>query len=256
MKTSPIKAILCDIGGVLYVGDTPIEGAVEAVSQIKQHYPIRFLTNTTQKTSAQVVGKLQAMGFDIDASEIITALDVTKSLLQEDKSGAYYLLTDDAAAYFDDLPQTPCKFVVVGDAQQNFSFAHMNRAFRVLMDGGQLLAAAKNRYFKESDDRLSMDAGGFVAALEYASGKQARIIGKPSRDFYHLACKAMEAKPEETLMIGDDIESDILGAQEAGLKAVLVETGKFTPSDLKRGITPDETIASIADLKNIKDLKL
>ncbi|MGB5964492.1 MAG: TIGR01458 family HAD-type hydrolase, partial [Sulfurimonadaceae bacterium] len=229
----------------------PIEGAVEAVSRIKHSYPIRFLTNTTQKSSAQVVSKLQNMGFDIDASELITALDVTKSLLQEYNCGAYYLLSDDAAAYFDDLPQTPCRFVVVGDAQQNFSFEHMNSAFRVLMDGGELLAAAKNRYFKESGDRLSMDAGGFVAALEYASGKEARIIGKPSRDFYHLACRAMEVRPEETLMIGDDIESDILGAQEAGLKAVLVRTGKFTPGDLSRGITPDETIASIADLKDI-----
>lgn len=256
MKTSSIKAILCDIGGVLYVGDTPTPGAAEAIAQIKQHYPIRFLTNTTQKTSTQVVAKLQHMGFDIDASEVITALDVTKSLLQEYGSGAYYLLTDDAAAYFDDLPKTPCNFVVVGDAQKNFSFEHMNRAFRILMDGGELLATAKNRYFKASDDALSMDAGGFVAALEYASGKQAHVIGKPSRDFYHLACKTMKIKPEETLMIGDDIEGDILGAQEAGLKAVLVKTGKFIPEDLNRGITPDELITSIAAIEEIKDLTL
>ena len=255
METSPIKAILCDIGGVLYVGDTPTPGAVEAIAQIKKHYPIRFLTNTTQKTSKQVVDKLQAMGFNIDASEVITALDVTKSLLQEYGGGAYYLLTDDATAYFDDLPQTPCKYVVIGDAQQNFSFEHMNRAFRILMDGGELLATAKNRYFKV-DDALSMDAGGFVAALEYASGKEAKIIGKPSPDFYHLACKAMKMKPEETLMIGDDIEGDIVGAQEAGLKAVLVKTGKFMPEDLNRGITPHEIITSIAAINEIKDLTL
>ena len=247
MKTAPIKAILCDIGGVLYVGDLPIPGAVEAITQIKKRYPIRFLTNTTQKTSRQVVTKLQNMGFDIDASEVITALDVTKSLLQEYGSGAYFLLTDDAAAYFDDLPKTPCRYVVVGDAQQNFSFEHMNRAFRILMDGGELLATAKNRYFKASDNALSMDAGGFVAALEYASGKEARIIGKPSRDFYHLACKAMKIAPEETLMIGDDIEGDILGAQEAGLKAVLVKTGKFIPEVLKRGITPDVIITGLME---------
>lgn len=256
METSPIKAILCDIGGVLYVGDTPIPGAVEAIAQIKKHYPIRFLTNTTQKTSKQVVSKLQGLGFDIDASEVITALDVTKALLQEYDSGAYYLLTDDAAAYFNDLPSTPCKYVVVGDAQQNFSFEHLNSAFRILMNGGELLATAKNRYFKEQDNALSMDAGGFVAALEYASGKEARIIGKPSRDFYHLACKAMKVRPEEALMIGDDIEGDIFGAQEAGLKSVLVKTGKFMPDDLNRGIVPDEIIASIAAVNKIQVLKL
>ncbi len=254
MNPTPIKAVLCDIGGVLYVGDTPIEGAIETVARIKAHYPVRFLTNTTQKTGAQVVEKLREMGFDIDPSEVITALDVTKLLLQENGSGACYLLTDDATAFFDDLPKSPCRFVVVGDAQNNFSFEQMNSAFRLLMEGGELLAAAKNRYFKDGDGKLSMDAGGFVAALEYASGKKARIIGKPSKAFYHLACKAIAAKPEETLMIGDDIDSDIAGAQEAGLRAVLVQTGKFAPDDLERGITPDALINSLADLNDIDAL--
>jgi ribonucleotide monophosphatase NagD (HAD superfamily) len=96
-----------------------------------------------------------------------------------------------------------------------------------------------------------MDAGCFVAALAYASGKQARILGKPSREFYHLACASMDAAPEETIMVGDDIESDILGAQEAGLKAVLVKTGKFTPADLERGITPDLVLGSVVELTTL-----
>ena len=247
MPSVPVKALLCDIGGVLYVGDEAVPGAIEAIGRIKKRYPVRFLTNTTQKSGAQVVEKLQAMGFDIDASEVITALDVTKMFLEREGSGACFLLTEEAKRFFDDLPKKPCRYVVVGDAQKNFSYKQLNKAFRTLMEGGELLAAAKNRYFKDSDNRLSMDAGGFVAALEYASGKEARVLGKPSKAFYHLACESMGVAPSEAVMIGDDIDSDILGAQEAGLKTALVKTGKFTPDDLVRGIIPDAVLDSVAD---------
>lgn len=251
MNTSAVKAVLCDIGGVLYVGDTPIAGAIEAVRRIKANYPVRFLTNTTQRSGAEVVKKLRNMGFDIEPSEVITALDVTKMLLEKEACSALLLLTDSAKKFFDDLPIEPCRYVVVGDAQANFSYESLNMAFRLLLQGAELVAVAKNRYFKDHDGLLSMDAGGFVAALEYASGKEARILGKPSPEFYRLACDAMGVAPEETAMIGDDIESDVLGAQEAGLKAVLVRTGKYTPDDLKWGIEPDIIVDSIAGIDTL-----
>ena len=247
MKTLQYKAILCDIGGVLYTGDEAIEGAVEAVREIKKHYPIRFLTNTTQKTSEGVVKKLQSLGFEIEKKEVITALDITKMFLQQERSNAYFLLTNEALSFFDDLAFEREKYVIVGDAQENFSYTNLNTAFRKLHSGSELIAIAKNRYFQDKDG-LSMDAGCFVAALEYASMQDARILGKPSREFFHLACEDMGVRPEECIMIGDDIEGDIKGAQDAGIKGVLVKTGKFTPKDLKRGIEPDLVLDSIADL--------
>lgn len=249
METSLIKGILCDIGGVLYVGDTPYPGAVEAINRFKATYPIRFLTNTTQKTGAQVVSNLQKMGFDIDASEVITALDVTKAYLQQHQSSAVLLLTNAAAEFFQDLPEGPCRYVVVGDAQENFTYPHINAAFRTLMNGGELLAAANNRYFQDHDGELSIDAGAFVSALEYASGKKAHVIGKPSSEFYHLACASMGIEPESAVMIGDDIQSDVLGAQRAGLQGILVRTGKYTSEDLDGSIVPDAVYDSIADIK-------
>jgi len=243
-----IKAVLCDIGGVLYVGDTPIHGAVEAIKEIKKHYPVRFLTNTTQKTSAQVVKKLQQMGFDITSDEIITALDVTKMFLEKEKSSAEFLLTDDALSFFDELKFYDKKYVVVGDAQHNFNYENLNRVFRKLIDGASLLAIAKNRYFKDADNELSMDAGCFVSALEYASGQEAVLIGKPSSEFYHLACASLHIAPSECVMIGDDIESDIKGAQDAGIQAALVQTGKFSKTDLSLGITPDYKCQTITDV--------
>ncbi len=242
-----IKAVLCDIGGVLYVGDTPIKGAIEAVARIKEHFPVRFLTNTTQTRGEQLAVLLQNMGFDIEADEIITALDVTKIYLQEHRSNAYYLLTQEAKKQFNDLAFKNIDYVVVGDAQENFSYENLNTAFRHLHSGATLLAAAKNRYFKDNDGELSMDAGGFVQALEYASQREAKIIGKPSKEFYHLACQMLKCKPQECIMIGDDIESDIGGAQDAGLQAALIKTGKFRLQDLKMGIKADIVIDSIAD---------
>jgi len=246
MSQTKIEAILCDIGGVLYVGDKPIAGAIEAIQSIKEKYPIRFLTNTTQKTSTQVVEKLQDMGFDIAKEEVLTALDVTKMFLQKQKSYAEFLLTNDALSFFDELREYPKKYVVVGDAQDNFSYANLNSAFRALMDGAKLIAVAKNRYFKDYDNRLSMDAGCFVSALEYGSLKKATLIGKPSVSFYHMACESMGVAPNKCMMIGDDIEGDIEGAQNAGLQATLVKSGKFDAKDLQKGIKPDRVIDSIA----------
>lgn len=248
MFPKQIKAVLCDIGGVLYVGDAPIDGAIEAVAKIKEHYPIRFITNTTQKTGAQVVKKLQEFGFDIKEDEVITALDMTKMFLEQHQSNAQFLLTDNALSFFDSLKKYPTNYVVVGDAQDNFSYKNLNRAFRTLLNGAQLLAVANNRYFKDDDNEMSMDAGGFVSALEYASGVKAQIIGKPSTEFYRLAAAALNAQPNECVMIGDDIESDIEGAQKAGIYSVLVKTGKFSETDLEKGIIPDEVFESISEI--------
>lgn len=248
MFPKQIKAVLCDIGGVLYVGDAPIKGAIEAVAKIKEHYPIRFITNTTQKTGAQVVKKLQEFGFDIKEDEVITALDMTKMFLEQHQSNAQFLLTDNALSFFDSLKKYPTNYVVVGDAQDNFSYKNLNNAFRTLLNGTQLLAVANNRYFKDDDNEMSMDAGGYVSALEYASGVKAQIIGKPSIEFYKLAAAALNAQPNECVMIGDDIESDIEGAQKAGIYSVLVKTGKFSETDLKKGITPDKIFESISEV--------
>lgn len=241
------KAVLCDIGGVLYVGNEPIAGAIEAVARIKAQYAIRFITNTTQQSGADVVKKLQSMGFDIDASEVVTALDITYAYLQTRNSSAYIVATDAAKAFFKPLDALPKQYVVVADAQENFTYDAMNEAFRALQEGANLLACATNRYFKDSDGNLSLDAGGFVAALEYASGKAATVIGKPAPSFFLQACEMLHVKPSECVMIGDDISSDIKGAQDCGIDAILVRTGKFKEDDLNMGITPTMMLDSIGD---------
>lgn len=246
-----IKGLLFDIGGVLYVADSPIEGAIETIKTLRSDYPMRFLTNTTRRTPVTILQKLRTMGFDVEAKALFTALDASKAYVKAHDGTVYPVMTDEAEAFFADLCSDTPDYVVVGDAYTNFEYHRLNEAFRHLLNGAKLIAAAKNRYFKDEDHKLSLDAGGFIQTLEFAADLKAKIIGKPSQDFFHLAVDSMGLKPEEVLMIGDDIISDIKGAQDAGLKTALVETGKFQTSDLDEGIKPDIILEDVAALPNL-----
>ena len=248
-----VKGILLDIGGVLYVGDSVIDGAIEAISTLNEKYQIRFVTNSTRKPPSAILKKLKDMGFDILEHQLFTALGAAKAIVAKENAKAVTILTNEAKEYFGELHSTDTNssFVVVGDAGDNFNYANMNRAFRTLTNGAKLIAAAKNRYFKDSDGKLSMDAGGFVDALEYASGTKAQVVGKPSKTFFNTAIESMGLERDEVVMVGDDIESDIAGAQEAGIRAILVKTGKYRPTDLEGAIFPDAVIDSIADLPSL-----
>jgi HAD superfamily hydrolase (TIGR01458 family) len=239
-----MKGILCDIGGVLYTGEKVIEGAVESISKLKKKCQIRFLSNTSRKTPQNILNKLKKMGFEIEIGEIFTALDALRKYLSNRKMSAFVIATDEAKEYLN-LPY-PQKAVAVCDAFDNFNYRDLNEAFRKLLDGYEFLATNKNRYFKD-EDGLSLDAGPFIVALEYASSRSARILGKPSCDFFEEAVKDMGLSKEDVVMVGDDIESDILGAKKCGIKTVLVRTGKFNEKDLSKG-EPDFIIDSINDL--------
>lgn len=249
MKT--IKGLLFDIGGVLYVGDEVIDGAVETIRMLQDNFPMRFLTNTTRRTPETMLKKLQKMGFTVEEQELFTALDATRDYVKSQNGTIYTVLTDEADKWFADMKSDNPEFVVVGDAYLNFDYPRLNGAFRALHEGAKLIAAAKNRYFQDEDGKLSMDAGGFIAALEFAANTEAKLIGKPSAEFFHLAVASMGLEPDEVLMIGDDIESDVKGAMDAGLRAALVKTGKFQPDDLHRGIEPDVILPDIIALPSL-----
>jgi HAD superfamily hydrolase (TIGR01458 family) len=139
--------------------------------------------------------------------------------------------------------------VVVGDLGGGWDFATLNRAFRLLMSEARppLIALGLTRYWR-ADDGLRLDAGPFVRALEYATGRAAVVLGKPDPAFYATAVEDLELEPGQVVMVGDDVRSDVEGAQRAGLTGVLVRTGKFSPSDLTGDVSPDAVIDSVAEL--------
>ena len=243
-----IKGVLLDIGGVLYEGDEVIEGAKEALAQLQKEYRIRFLSNTSRITPDSLYRRLQKMGFAVEPEQIFTALSAAKLFLEQRGCSAYVIATDEARSYFEDLAG-PLEYVLVCDAYKNFTYDSLNVGFRHLEGGACFIATNINRYFKDSDG-LSLDAGGFVKCLEYASGKSAKVLGKPNCEFFSLAVQSMGLAKNEVVMVGDDIESDILGAAACWIKTVMVKSGKFKPSDLQRG-RPDYLIDSIKDLPKL-----
>ena len=143
---------------------------------------------------------------------------------------------------------TPSRdFTYVGDAADVFNYRTLNEAFRILIDGGELIAMGHNRFFRDQDG-LSLDMGPFVEALRFASGVEPTIIGKPSASFFQQALDDMGITASRAVMIGDDLENDVGGAQANGIRGILVRTGKYRPADEShKTIRPHLVVDNIAD---------
>lgn len=226
-----VRGVLIDLSGVLFDGETPLPGAIQAVQDLhRARIAVRYLTNTTRSTREQLLAKLKRMGFEIEAGEIFSAPLAAKRLIAERGLRPLLLVHPNLEPEFADVLQDFPNAVVVGDAGETLNYDKLNAAFRLLMGDAALIALARNRYFKETDG-LSLDAGPFVAALEFASGAKAKVVGKPSKDFFKLALAELRCLASETVMIGDDVHDDVLGATAAGLRAMLVKTGKYRAGD-------------------------
>jgi len=249
---SSIRGILFDLDGVLYVGANVIEGAIAAINDIKQRgYRCRFITNTSTLSCASLHKKMTSLGFDIAENEIISATRAALIYLQQfDDPVCHLLLADDVKPDFHRFRQSDSKadFVIIGDIGDAWSYRLLNNVFNMLINGAQLIAIHKNRFW-QTEQGLQMDIGAFISALEYATQKQATIIGKPSPDFFQAALTELKLPPEQVAIIGDDIDSDIGGGQSAGLTGILVKTGKYRKAFADNStVIPDLTLLSIAEL--------
>lgn len=235
-----------DLDGTLYVGEEPVAGAREAVEAIRASgIAIRYVTNTTRKPRRWVREHLLSLGFQVEEKEIFTPARAAAGRIAD---GSCYALVDESlledlagVAITADHPD----YVLVGDLGEDFTYPRLDAAFRCLMDGAQLLALQKNRYWRTGSG-LSLDAGPFVAALEYASGKQAAVVGKPEPDFFRLALEDLGLAAQGVAMVGDDAETDVAGAKRAGLIGIQVRTGKWQTGADTSGA--DLVIDTIADL--------
>jgi len=243
----PIEGVLLDLGGVVYVGDTVLPGALAALERLGQAgLPLRYLTNTTRTPRRAMLAKLRRLGLKLAPEELFMPALAARQILELERLSPHLLVHPALEEDFAGDWTASGSAVVIGDAAEGFTYAAMNAAFRVLMEGAEFLALARNRSFLDADGALSLDAGAFVAALEYASGREARILGKPSADFFAAAYASLCCDAAQTVMIGDDVEADVAGAQAAGLKGILVRTGKYRPGDEDSVSPPPDAV--VADL--------
>ncbi len=250
-----IKGVLFDLDGVLYVGNSPVAGAIEAVNKIHNSALIcRFITNTSTLSLQSLQKKINALGFDIPQEEIISAPQAALNFLKTQTDPiCRFLLADDVKKDFAAFKQsdTEAEYIVVGDIGNAWTYQMLNEVFACLMRGAKLIAIHKNRFW-QTEHGLQMDIGAFIHGLEYASNSQAMMIGKPSADFFNIALADMQLSAGQALMVGDDIDSDIGGAQQAGIKSALVRTGKYRQAYAEASaIKPDLLLDSVADLPNI-----
>ncbi len=252
-------AYLLDLDGTLYEGGAAIPGAVEALARLRRRKkPFRLVTNTTTRSRAMLVERLSEYGFEVKEEEIFTAIIAGAQVL---RAAGYRTIApfvpEGALADMGGLTlaggtsgvfPAPADAVVIGDLGERWTFALMQEAFDHLLAGAALVALSRDRYWREGE-RLTLDAGPFVAGLEYASGTAAQVAGKPSPAFFASAVQSLGQEPDAVAMVGDDLWSDVEGAQRAGLQGWLVRTGKFREELLTRSsVTPDRILASVADL--------
>ena len=251
------KGFLFDLDGVFCQSGKPLPGAIDTLSYLREiKIPFRFLTNTTLYNRHTLQKKLAEIGLGCSENEIITAGYVGIDFIRKmgSPSCRYFIpenLKKDYSEFEEDLnhPGT----IHIGDYDE-WTFDLLNQAFQHVMDGAEIIALHKGKYYKV-DSGLRLDAGGFVAALEFATGKNAHVVGKPNKAFFQCALNDLKLAPEDVVMLGDDLINDIKGAQDSSIPGILVKTGKFHVGMVESSdIEPDGFLDSISDLPDLLTL--
>jgi HAD superfamily hydrolase (TIGR01458 family) len=247
-----IKGVLLDLDGTIFVGDRLVPGAADAVAALRRGgLPLRFGTNTTRMSRLALVGRVREMGLELDVAEVFTAPLAAAACLE--KKGLWNLalcvpeVTHVDFGHFK-VNETSPQAVVVGDLGEGWDFARLNHAFQHIMEGAEFVALQRNRYW-DTGEGLALDAGAFVTALEYATGREAILVGKPSPTFFQVAAESMGVDLLSLAVVGDDPDTDVAGAHACDAAAILVRTGRFRERVLpSRMPQPDLILDSVATL--------
>ncbi len=248
-----MACILLDVDGVLHVSGEPTPGASEAVSELRRAgHALRFVTNNSTRPRAQLAEELREIGFELEDDELQTT---PRAAARELAGRRVYALVMSAIVPDHDgleLVGEGAEAVLVGgcdetlEPNQVFSYMNLARAFAEIQLGAELYCLHKNRWWQTSRGPL-LDAGAFVAGLEYAAGVEATVLGKPSPAYFAAALDSLGAEPELTWLVTDDVEADVRGARLFGMRTALVRTGKFRPDTLESAASrPTSSLSSIA----------
>ena len=221
--------------------------------------PLLFTTNTSRKSRREIIASLNSMGLGVHTGEVFSAPVAAAGWLTEQGIRRIQLLlpesTHDDFTDFAITSDDP-EMVLVGDLGAGFTFERLNAAFRSLRAGAGLVAVHRNRFWLP-EEGPTLDAGPFVAALEYAARVEATLVGKPSAAFFQTAAARTGVALERLAVVGDDVESDVAGARAAGLVSIQVRTGKYESSSQasrQPAERPHRVIDSLADLPALLDV--
>jgi NagD protein len=248
------KGFLIDMDGVIYRSAQLIPGAVEFIRLLDRwDIPFLFLTNNSQRTRRDVATKLQRMGIPVDERHIFTcAMATARFLARQKPSGTAYvigeggLLTALHTNGYSIVDKSP-DYVVVGEGR-TLSFEMLEHAVQMVIDGAKLIATNLDPNCP-TQVGTRPGCGAIVSLIEAATGIKAFSVGKPSPVMMRTARKELGMATSETIMIGDTMETDIVGGVQMGYRTILVLTGGTKREDLgKYAYLPDMIVNSIADL--------
>ena len=253
---SNIKGLLLDLEGVVYEGDKLVDGALDTINKLLScDFKIKYLTNTTVTPRKQILKKLLKFKLSITETDIFTPPIAASIFLKKNKISKIFLSTnqllqEDFKEFI--IDEVKPEAIILGDLYKAFNWERLNEVFRLIYNNDTLIIALhKNKYCKR-ENKIGLDLGPFVTALEYAASKKSILIGKPEKNFFNLTIEDMELRKEEVVMIGDDIFADIGGAKNNSIPTIQVRTGKFQKKDETNShLQPDYRINSIVDLPNI-----
>lgn len=254
-RLTGIQTVLLDLDGTLYVGSQVVPGAPEAVRWLRdQGVAVRFTTNTDSVTPAALADRLAQLGFQTSEEELVTPISVAARLFASADDARVLPVAADGVrqllARFLAGPGEPVTHVLVADPSYGATYDDLDAAFRAVRAGAELVATQVNRIARR-DDGEHLDTGGWVRLLEYATGQTARMLGKPSPEFFTAPLDALGRRPDTALVVGDDLVADIGGGQAVGAAAVLVRSGKGDRSQPGAEAEPDAILDSVAELPGL-----
>lgn len=271
-----VRALLLDLDGVIVTAGAAVPGSVEAVAQLERRgVPYRIVTNTSLVSRATLSRFAAKLGNEIPPERFQSALSASAAYAARAfPGGALFVLASvDALSEFDGQrllssveaaqPGARAAAVVVGDSPEALTYDNLNLAFRLVRNGARLIGMHRNPWWL-TPDGPTIDSGAYVTGLEFATGVRAQIIGKPAPAFFSLAVDALRRdvasnggrlRRVEIAMVGDDVRTDVLAGQRAGLRGVFVLTGKHDLDTLaaahghgRGGQEPHAVAPSLADV--------
>jgi HAD superfamily hydrolase (TIGR01458 family) len=256
-----VQVVLLDLDGTVYEGSRPVEGAGQAVERLRRAgLAVRFTTNTDSTSPDALVERLAGMGIPAAEGDFLTPVVLARRLFDDLPSPRVLAIASPAVRAH--LPRVLCgpgsadrpTHVLVCDPSYGATYADLDAAFRAVRDGAELVATQLGRVVRR-DDGEHLDTGGWVRLLEYATGVRARVLGKPSPEFFRLALETVGSTPERALVVGDDRDADVAGARAVGAGSVLVRTGKGAHAAAGDGAVggpePDAEVDSLADVPEL-----
>ncbi len=239
-----MNPLLIDFDGVVRIGNLPAPGADTFLNfLLERKVPAMILSNSTLRRGEDIISFLRENGLPADIPAM-TTIDSALQFLHYHRYTAQVYCNEEMQKYFSEFYSDTPDVVIVGDIGSRWNAEIMNHIFTLVLNGARLVALHKNKYWMPDGKTPVLDAGAYIAGIEYASGKEAELIGKPGKAYFQEALMRLGlARTTPFIMLGDDIATDIIPAKKIQGTGILILTGKTGKSDLETSVQKPDYVA-------------